>query len=122
MNKTIRILFLTALFSVQILSSFADRGTGKKRTNRVVLNIKTPINFNTSLRFNLTNGMRYTGSFVSSFINLPTRSATAPSYNFNSFVTYQKGNSTYIVPYKQKIIVADYHKGYAGTKLIIRVR
>lgn len=92
--------------------SFADRGVTKKR-NKVVLNIKSPSNFRSSLNFNLKTGLKYTGSLV-------TNSVSTPS-TFNYLITYQKGNSVYILPYKQKIFVADVRQGYTGTKLIIRV-
>ncbi|MFN0081678.1 MAG: hypothetical protein ACKVOM_04100 [Ferruginibacter sp.] len=114
MKKALYILFFVILFTLQMSVSFADRGVGKKK-NKVVLNIKSPVDFTKSLNFNLKNGLRYTGSLVS----IPAVSATAPS--FNLLVTYQKGNSVYILPYKKKILVADVRQGYTGTKLIIRV-
>ena len=40
----------------------------------------------------------------------------------HSVLTYQKGNMTYIIPYKQKIILSDIKQGYTGMKLIIRPR
>ena len=122
MNKLCRILFLTTLFSVQILASFADRGAGKKRSSKIVLNIKTPVSFGTSLNFNLKNGLKYTGSFTKALSIIKTTTTTPTIFSFNSFVTYQKGNSTYIVPYKQKVFVADYRSGFAGTKLIIKMK
>jgi len=109
MQKISRISLLVILLTVQMLSSFADRGVGKKKA-KVVLNIKTPANFTAALNFNLHTGMKYTGSIM------PSLNSTQ-----NTLITYQKGNSVYILPYKQKIFVADVHQGYAGTKLIIRV-
>lgn len=111
--KSTRILFLIALFAGQMLVSFADRGIGKKK-NRVMLNIKVNNTFTSSLKFNLRNGMAYTGTIIN---RNPLVSTTT-----NSLITYQKGNSVYILPYKQKVLVADTRQGFAGTKLIIRVR
>ena len=91
--------------------SFADRGIGKKKA-KVVLNIKAPVTFANSLNFNLHTGLKYTGTIM------PSSVSTTQS---SSLITYQKGNSVYIMPYKQKIFVADVHQGFAGTKLIIRV-
>ncbi len=105
----ISILFLAAIGMVY--ASYADRGIGRKKA-RVILNIKAPSSFSSSLNFNLRNGMKYTGSLLSSG---NTISGT------NTLVTYQKGSSVYIIPYKQKILVADVKQGFAGTKLIIRV-
>ncbi len=115
MNKLFRILSLVTLLTIQMNHSFADRGIGKKK-NKVVLNIKTPNNFQSSLNFNLRNGLKYTGSLINTSVN-----TTTPN-SFNYVITYQKGNSVYILPYKQKILVADVHQGFAGTKLIIRIR
>ncbi len=115
MNKLFRILPLVTLFTIQMNLSFADRGVGKKK-NKVVLNIKTPSNFQSSLSFNLKNGLKYTGSLINT-----TVTTSAPN-SFSHIVTYQKGNSIYILPYKQKTLVAEMGQGYTGTKLIIRVR
>ena len=38
----------------------------------------------------------------------------------NSLITYQKGNTTYIIPYKQKVALPEIKQGYTGIKLIIR--
>lgn len=111
MKNSLRILSLVTLFTIQMNLSFADRGVNKKK-NKVVLNIKTPNNFKSSLNFNLKNGLKYTGSLISNNIS-------SSSTNANYLITYQKGNSIYILPYKQKIFVADVHQGYTGTKLII---
>lgn len=113
MKKALHILSLVTLFTIQMSVSFADRGVGKKK-NKVILNIKAPVDFTKSLNFNLKNGLKYTGSLV----NTP---AAPSSSSFNFLITYQKGNSVYILPYKQKILVADVRQGYTGTKLIIRV-
>ena len=114
MKKLFRILSLVILFTIQMNLSFADRGISKKRS-KVVLNIKTPSNFKSALSFNLKNGLKYTGSLINTSVT------SVPSNSFNCLVTYQKGNSVYILPYKQKMLVADVRQGFTGTKLIIRV-
>ena len=113
MKKIARISFLISLLIAQMYISFADRGIGKRKA-RIILNIKVPSSFNSSLLFNLKNGMKYTGSLINTNFN-------SVSANQNTLITYQKGNSVYIIPYKQKILVADVKQGFAGTKLIIRV-
>ena len=113
MKTYFRIIPLVTLFTIQMYISFADRGVNKKK-NKVVLNIKSPNSFKSSLNFNLKNGLKYTGTL------LPNTVSTTPS-SFKYLITYQKGNSVYILPYKQKIVVADVRQGYAGAKLIIRV-
>lgn len=113
MKKIARISLLISLLIGQMYISFADRGIGKRKA-RIILNIKTPSSFNSSLVYNLKNGMKYTGSLINTNFN-------TVSANQNTLITYQKGNSVYILPYKQKILVADVKQGFAGTKLIIRV-
>ena len=112
MKSISRILILVTLFTIQMNVSFADRGVGKKK-NKVILNIKAPNNFTSSLNFNLKNGLKYSGSLINN-------SVTKTSTSFNYLVTYKKGNSVYIIPFKQKILVTDVHQGYTGAKLIIR--
>ncbi len=110
---------LTTILSSALFTSFANRGNTRKK-KKVILNIKTPISFTKSLNFNLNNGMKYSGFF---FAPLTTTTAVTPNtFSFNTLITYQKGNSIYIVPYKQKILVADVHQGYTGTKLIIKMK
>jgi hypothetical protein len=117
MIKTLRILFFTVIFSGVLLTSFADRGLGKKKNN-VVLNIKMPSTFRSSLNFNLRNGLKYNGSLV----NVNKSSVQTSTGTTNTLITYQKGNSIYILPYKQKVFVSDAKQGFAGTKLVIRLR
>jgi hypothetical protein len=115
MNKIFRILLLTTILTTQLLVSFADRGVGKKKA-KISINIKMPVSFQSSLNFNLRNGLKYTGSLIN------TTAKPIVAYNTNTLITYQKGNSIYIIPYKQKILVADMRQGYTGTKLIIKMR
>ena len=121
MKRIIRILFLTTLLTGQMFASFADRGAGKKRVNKLVLNIKTTTSFNASLNFNLRNGLKYTGSFLSPIV-VSKKLYTPNQFSFNAFATYKKENSVYIVPYKQKIFVANVQQGFAGAKLIIKMK
>jgi hypothetical protein len=116
MKNTFRISFLTLLLVGQMFASYADRGAGKKKA-KITFNIKAPVSFTSSLNFNLRNGLKYTGSFLS-----PVTNSKSNSFNFNTLITYQKGNSVYILPYKQKVLVADVRQGYAGAKLIIKMR
>jgi hypothetical protein len=117
MKKTLRILLFTTVFSGMLLTSFADRGVGKKRA-KVDFNIKMPTSFTSSLKFNLRNGLKYNGTF---FNNKSTSNVNKTVLQ-NAYVTYKKGNSVYILPYKQKLFVPDVKQGFTGTKLIIRLR
>lgn len=112
MNKHLKILIIIALLGGFAYSSFADRGVGKKK-NKVTLNISTSEgNFQNNLAFNLKTGLKYNGSLLAQ----PSSSIQIP---YNQLITYRKGNSVYIVPFKQRVLVTDSRPGYAGVKLII---
>jgi hypothetical protein len=110
-----KILIVSVLISTT-LGALADRGNGKRVKNKVMLNIPSS---NTSLKnflaFNLKNGLRYTGSLISS--QSFTRNYTN---NNTTLLTYQKGNTVYIIPYKQKVVTPEISRGYTGMKLIIK--
>lgn len=98
-------------------SALADRGAIKKSKSKagISLNIKTPVSLRNSISFNLKSGLVYKGSTLGSNTN------TNMGIRLNTgTVTYQKGNTIYILPYKHKIAVPEVRQGYAGMKLIIR--
>lgn len=115
MSKITKIILLSGIFTGIVLAGFADRGIGKKGKNKVTLNIKTTGSFTNNLSFNLKTGLTYKGSLLSN-----TQTTNSFIINNNSFATYQKGNTIYIVPFKQKILVPEVQQGYSGIKLIIR--
>jgi hypothetical protein len=95
---------------------FADRGTGKKSNKvRTTLNI-TPSasSLKGTIMSSLKNGLSYKGSFSAN------KHITTNGISSATLMTYQKGNTTYLLPYKSKVAVADMAQGYTGLKLIIR--
>jgi hypothetical protein len=110
---TKKLLTIALLFSI-VQVAFADRGFGKKNRNVTVLNIYTPSKLRNSIAFNLKSGLSYKGSLLSN------TTTVGNSLIANSLVTYQKGNITYIIPYKHKIVVPEIKEGYTGMKIIIR--
>lgn len=113
MSKIAKKILLLGILTGTMLVSFADRGIGKKSKTKVLLNINTNNTFRNSISFNLKAGLKYKGSLLSN--TQQTNSLTS-----TELVTYQKGNSIYIVPYKQKVIVPEIRQGYTGLKLIIK--
>lgn len=101
-------LIATLSFSAMAvdINSLTDKGTGKKTKNAVLLNIKSNTKLRSNVTLSLKTGLRYTGSQNSLLNN--TRLST-----------YQKGNTVYIVPQKQKVLVPELKQGYTGLKLII---
>lgn len=95
---------------------FADRGTGRK-SNKVRTNLNiTPASasLKSTIMSNLKNGLSYKGSFLTS------RNVSSSAITTNTLMTYQKGNTTYLIPYKSKVAVADMSQGYTGVKFIFR--
>lgn len=104
------LLIVVALFGLSI-AVFADRGRiGKKQKSKVVLNITVPTNLRSAIPLNLKYGLTYKGSLMT------TRSI----FNTAPIMTYQKGNTTYIVPFKNKIVTSEVKQGYTGIKLILK--
>lgn len=96
---------------------FADRGTGKKNSKvKTNLNISTASSLKASILSSYKNGLSYKGSFT---IN---KKIVSPGLiTANTLTTYQKGNTTYIIPFKNKLAYTpDMKQGYTGVKLILR--
>jgi hypothetical protein len=114
MNRfTKKLLAIAILFSV-VAEAWADRGIGRKSKNKTILNINASSNIRNSIAFNIKSGLTYKGSLLN------TRQTVGSAIMNTSIVTYQKGNTTYIVPYKNKITLAEITQGYTGMKIIIR--
>jgi len=114
MSKIAKKILLLSILTGTMLVSFADRGIGKKSKTKVILNINTNNSLKNSISFNLKGGLKYKGSLLS---NVQQQNKSLVS---TELVTYQKGNSIYIVPYKQKVVVPEVRQGYTGLKLIIK--
>lgn len=110
---TKQLLALTILFSV-VSDAFADRVFGKKMKNKITLNLNIPSNIRNVIGFNLKTGLAYKGSLLSSHAYFGS------SIINTSVATYHKGNTIYIVPYKNKLAVPEIKQGYSGIKVIIR--
>lgn len=110
---TKKLLTIVMLFCIAHVA-MADRGVGKKNKAKTILNIYTPSTLRNSIAFNLKSGLSYKGSL------LTRTESVGNSIMTRSLITYQKGNVTYIIPYKHKIAVPEMKQGYTGIKFIIR--
>jgi hypothetical protein len=113
MRDFTKIVLLFALLNVVVLTTLADRGVGKKKA-KISLNVGNNVPLSRSLSFNLKSGLKYTGSLLS------TVETNKGSVLYNTLVTYQKGNTIYVIPYKQRVVVPEIKQGYTGMKLIIK--
>ncbi len=113
MSKISKIVLLVAVLNGIVLTTMADKGVGKNK-KKVSLNIDTAGSLSKSLSFNLKSGLKYRGSLLNKV------ETSKNTLSFNSLITYQKGNTIYIIPYKQKMLVPEVKPGYTGMKLIIK--
>lgn len=114
MLKMARKILIVSLLISLTFSSLADRGIGRRSKNKIMLNITTPTTLRSSLFLNLKSGLKYTGNLLN------TQQLSGTSFTNNNIVTFQKGNTVYIIPFRQKMIAPESTRGYLGMKLIIR--
>ncbi len=112
--KTAKIILVVLMLSGVGFSALADKGIGKKSKSKVNLNINTVNSLRNSISLNLKTGLKYTGSL------LVNQQISGTSYLTNTLLTYQKGNTVYIIPHKQIIAIPEIKQGYTGMKIIIK--
>ena len=114
MKKYSKVISVILLVCGICLFAFADRG-GFVKKDKAHLNINTNGNLKNSIAFNLKSGLSYRGSFILD------RQQIGNSVISDALISYKKGNTVYILPYKQKILIPQYSQN-EGYKLIIRSR
>ena len=114
MSKYSKIVAVVVLVCGVYLFSFADRG-GFVKKNKPHLNIETNGNLKNSIPFNLKSGLTYRGSFFTNSQRIGN------SIVSDAYISYRKGNTVYILPYKQKILIPQYSQN-EEYKLILRSR
>ena len=111
MKKYLNIIAIVVILCGIGYLSFADRG-GIGRKNKPQFNIEFHGTLKNSIRFNLKSGLVFRGSDIISKQRIGNSVVT------ESVMSFQKGKTTYLIPYKQRIVVQEYSK--EGYKLIIR--
>ena len=95
-NSLQKVLVCTVLIGFAVLT-FASMGGGKKSKTTPVKNDFVPIR--TSNGFTLKSGPLYKGSSIIS------QEKSRNTIVLNSLMTYQKGNTTFIYPYRHQVSV-----------------
>ena len=113
MKTLSKITFVLLLISFISGIANADRGVFGKKKNKVQLNIITVSTLKKSIPFNLRSGLSFKGSSL-----LNSQQIGNSIFN-NGLISYKKGNTVYILPYKQKVLIPSY-SAESGYKLIIR--
>ena len=114
MIKKVKMILVVLMLSGICFSALADKGIGKKNKTKINLNIAAGNSLRNSIFLNLKTGLKYTGTL------LLNQQLNGASYLSNTLLTYQKGNTVYIIPHKQIIAVPEMKQGYTGMKLIIK--
>ena len=111
LRKLTRKLLISASLVVVVGLALASKGGGgdNKKANIPLKTNFVPIR--TTTGFTLKTGPIYTGSFAASTVKTPEY------VSFNSLVTYQKGNMTYIMPHTYRINTNVYLKNNSGSNL-----
>lgn len=95
-GSSFRKLIISTILIGLTFFTFASIGGDKNKTkNKSLQSGFTPIR--TSRGFTLKNRLNYHGSLITS------QEKTTDFISYNSLVTYQKGNVTYILPNKYKV-------------------
>ena len=99
---------LAVVFIFSAIGSFAMLGDGKGKKSPAEKGLLTTQNFTFKKgSFSLKSGYNYRGSQI---INPDNRSNYI---NLNTVVTYDKGNSTIIIPLKKKVYINSTGNGIA---------
>lgn len=95
-----RKLAVILLIAVSAFASFATLGEGNKKSGRSTSSLLSSRTTKPG-SFTLRSGYTYRGNQV-------ITAQTQKKYiNLNTTVTYQKGNTTYIVPLKKKVVLSN---------------
>lgn len=113
MQKFSKVLVIILMFCGVSWMAFADRGGFIKKTNKVRLNINTSTTLKKSIAFNLKSGLVFKGS------SLLSNQQVGNTLFSKGLMTYRKGNTVYITPFKQRMLIPQYDQA-TGSKLVIR--
>jgi hypothetical protein len=94
-SATIRLTAISLLLFAVTALAFASKGGGEKKKHHEFDNSFTPINAASS--FSLKRSPLYSGSIVSFHPQADNR------MSMRAMITYQRGNTTYILPYQYKV-------------------
>lgn len=94
-KRILRTGFFSAVLFIIVALAFASKGGGDKKKTSTFKNDFVPIRITNG--FTLKTGPSFSGSHILS------TERNNKSFSYNSLMTYQKGNTTYILPFKYKV-------------------
>lgn len=115
MKKHTKILPVIVLLLGVCFIAMADRGTfGKKSNVSLNIDIKPYTSLRNNIHFNLKSGLQYKGNL------LLNRKKVCDAIVEDVLIKYKKGNTVYLIPYKQKVLIPKY-SSQDGSKLTINL-
>lgn len=111
LRKSMRKLLISASLVAFVGLAWASKGGGgdKQKANMPLKTNFVPIR--TTSGFTLKSGPTYTGSMMVG------TEKTQEFVSFNTLITYQRGNMTYIMPHTYKINSSVYMRNSSGSNL-----
>jgi hypothetical protein len=99
MRKMLRKAFASTLLLAVVGLTFASKdGGGDKKKKSDAIPLKTEfVPIRTTNNFTLKAGPSYSGSILLS------QEKTKTTISFNTLITYEKGNSIFVMPYKYRV-------------------
>jgi hypothetical protein len=98
-SAAIRLMAISLLLFAVTALAFASKGGGEKKKRQEFDNSFTPINAASS--FSLKRSPLYSGSIVS------FRPQADNRMSISAMITYQRGNTTFILPYQYKVNIGS---------------
>jgi len=112
MRKMLRHTVVSTLLLAVVGLAFASKGGGGDKKNNKSIPLKTEFTpIRTTGNFTLKSTPAYSGSF---FLG---QEKTKTTISFNTLVTYENGNSVFIMPYNYKVNVPGVNDGSIKTNL-----
>lgn len=96
-----------------VFASYADRGIKRTAKKKVVVNI--PASFKKGSSASLSSGAAFKGSFTDN-----CEDDCNTQSNNHVLMTFQKGNSVYIVPVRQKVFHPESDNTLIIPKLVVK--
>lgn len=108
MKRLIRPIFVSTLLVVAVVLAFASKGGGgNKKKTPSFKNDFVPIR--TTTGFTMRSGLTFAGSHITG------AEKNDKHFSFNTLVTYQKGNTIFVMPYKYKVSIPSFNSQGAKT-------
>src|SRR5580658_5617387 len=110
LRKLIRKTVISTLMLAIVGLAFASKGGGGEKRNSNNIPLRTEfVPIRTTNNFTLkSSGLAYRGSYSLG------EERTKTYVSIHTLITYEKGNSLYIIPYKYKLNTSVYLNGNAG--------